>query len=253
MIQAFIIVLREGFESFLIVAIITAYLKKTLQTGLIPAVYWGLLASVAVSAGLGWLLYQGLNGPLWEAVFGVVSASLVAALVVHMWRTAGTLKKEMEQHLSRATGEKTTAAAWLGVFAFTVLMISREGMETALLMIQIQSPQIWTGIILGTAAAGSMAMLWARFGHLINIKLFFQVTAVFLMLFVVQIIFNSLHEFSEAGLLPQSEAFHAATEPYSADGYYGKWFSFGLVAICAVWLISASIKERFYPSGKAAR
>lgn len=248
MIQAFIVVLREGFEAFLIVAIILAYLNKSGQRSLIPAVYWGIGASVMASGGMGWLLYQGVNGPLWEGIFGVVSAFLVAGLVIHMWRTAPHLKKDMEAGLREATAQKAGRGAWMGVFVFTVFMISREGMETALLILQIiGDPQVLTGIGLGVLGAVAFAVLWEKFQHLINLKIFFQTTAVFLMVFVLQILIYSFHEFTEAGLLPNSEFLHAATEPYSPDGLYGKWFSVGMVAVCALWLAGASLAEKLRP------
>ncbi len=247
MMQAFIVILREGFEAFLIVAIIAAYLKKTNQTVLLPAVYWGIGASVAASAGMGYLLYQGVNGPFWEGVFGLVSAVMVAGLVIHMWKTAPHLKSDMESGIRKATAEKAGLGAWLGVFAFTVLMIAREGMETALLILQIHEAEILSGIFLGILAASAMALLWARFGHRINLKAFFQVTAIFLLMFVVQILIYSFHEFTEAGIIPNSEFLHAATEPFSPDGLYGKWFSLGMVFICAGWLAVTSIFYRPKP------
>ena len=232
--------LREGFEAFLIVAIILSYLGKTQQRSLVSSVYWGVLASVVVSAGLGYLLYQGAaNQPLMEGWTGLLSAVLVSWLVVHMWKTAPHMKQDMETKLTQKTGGKTTAAAYGGVLIFTILMISREGMETALLLIQIHEPQIISGMVLGALAASLMAIFWLKFSKLINIKLFFQVTAIFLLLFVVQILIYSFHEFTEAGVLPYSEALHKATEPFSPDGLYGKWFSLGMVFICAVWLCGA--------------
>jgi hypothetical protein len=67
----------------------------------------------------------------------------------------------------------------------------------------------------------------------------------FLLLFTAQILFYSVHEFSEAELLGKnSEAIHNATEPFSPVGIYGKWFSVLMVAICAVWLISVTIADR---------
>ena len=71
MINALIIVFREGFEAFLTVAIILTYLRKTGRDSLRPAVYWGIAASVVVSFALGYLL-QSVNQPLWEGVLGVV-------------------------------------------------------------------------------------------------------------------------------------------------------------------------------------
>ena len=50
------ILFREGFESFLTVAIILTYLRKTGRDSLRPAVYWAVACSIAASVGLGLLL-----------------------------------------------------------------------------------------------------------------------------------------------------------------------------------------------------
>jgi high-affinity iron transporter len=243
MLQAFIIILREGFEAFLIVAIIYSYLKKTGQASLLPAVYAGIFMSVIVSGIAGYLLLQGANQPFWEGVLGVVAAFLVTWLVVIMLKTAPTMKQDMEKRLASVTVSHDKKAFY-GVFFFTLLMIAREGMETALLLIQIHEVRVVMGIFLGLLAAAAMAVLWVKFGRLINLKLFFQVTALFLLLFVAQILLYSFHEFSEAGILPNSEALHLATEPFSPDGIYGKWLGIGMIGICAIWLVGAWIHER---------
>src|SRR5262245_27837891 len=133
MLQAFVITLREGLEAFLIVAISIAFLKKSDRRELIPAVHWGIALSVAISIGAAYLFERAANQALWEGVLGIVAAVSVASLTVHMWRTARHIKKDIEGHL-RSSAIKTGTSAYLGVFAFTLLMISREGMETALLM-----------------------------------------------------------------------------------------------------------------------
>jgi len=86
--------------------------------------------------------------------------------------------------------------------------------------------------------------LWVRCSHLINLKLFFQVTSIFLLLFLGQVFIYALHELSEAGVLPGSEAFHLATEPFSPDGLYGKWFSIITIAVCMGWLLVAWGRQR---------
>jgi len=240
MLQALIIVFREGFESFLTVAIIFSYLEKTGRNFLRPAVWWGIAVSVAASFGLGYLL-QSINQPLWEGVLGIVAAVLVASFVIHIWRIAPTMKRDMETRLEqRASGPW----AWIGVFGFTLLMITREGMETALMLIQVRQGQFWLGCALGLAAAAAMSWLWAHYGHRINVKRFFQVTGLFLLLFTIQIVFYAIHEFSEAEILPNSEAIHLATEPYSADGRYSMYILFGMIAICALWLTGVTLLDR---------
>lgn len=240
MLQALIIVFREGFEAFLTVAIIFAYLRKTGRDFLRPAVWWGIAVSVLASFALGYLL-QRINQPLWEGVLALVAAVLVATFVIHIWRVAPHMKRDMETRLEqRASGPW----AWIGVFGFTLLMITREGMETALMLIQVRQGRFWLGCALGLAAAAAMSWLWAHYGHRINVKRFFQVTGLFLLLFTVQIVFYAIHEFSEAELLPNSEAIHLATEPYSADGRYSMHVMFGMVAVCALWLAVMTYVDR---------
>ena len=243
MLNALIIVFREGFEAFLTVAIIFAYLRKTGRDWLRPAVYWGIAVSVVASFALGWLL-QTVNQPKWEGILGLVAALLVATFVIHVWRTAPRMKKNMETRLESHSSHQSRVLAVGAVFGFTVLMVTREGMETALMLIQVRQTHFWLGCALGIAAAAAMSWMWAHFGHRINVKRFFQVTGLFLLLFTVQIVFYSIHEFSEAELLPHSEAIHVATEPYSPVGVYGRWFSVVMVGACAVWLAGASLIDR---------
>ena len=117
-------------------------------------------------------------------------------------------------------------------------------METALLLMQVHNSQLVSGAILGLVAAGLFAWGWARFGHLINVKRFFQVTGIFLLLFMIQVAIYSFHEFAEAGLLPNSEVLHTATEKFSPDGIYGKWFSPLMISFCALWLLGAWLIDR---------
>jgi high-affinity iron transporter len=118
-------------------------------------------------------------------------------------------------------------------------------METALLMgtllFQEAGVNILAGAVLGTICAAFVAWLWSRYGHRVNLALFFQVTAVFLGVFVVQLLIYGLHELTEANLFPGSEALHWATEPYGPDGRYGQFLSYMLLALPVGWLVVAAL------------
>lgn len=244
MLSALIIVFREGFEAFLTVAIIFAFLRKTRRDWLRPAVYWGIAVSIAASFGLGWLL-RSVDQPKWEGILGIVAAVLVASFVIHVWRTAASLKSEMEGDLDEYSSKSSRVLAFFGVFGFTVLMVTREGMETALMLMQVRDPHFTLGCLLGIGAAAAMSWVWAHYGHRINLRRFFQVTGLFLLLFTLQIVFYSIHEFSEAELLGRySEAVHNATEAFSPVGVYGRWFTLVLVGICGLWLTTTSLIDR---------
>ena len=248
MLQAFVITLREGLEAFLIIAISLAYLRKSGRRELISAVHWGIALSVLLSIGAAWLFQQASNQALWEGVLAIAAAVSVATLTIHMWRTAKKIKSEIEGQL-RASTEKPGAAAWTGVFLFTLLMISREGMETALLMgtllFQVQAVDVISGAIAGTLLAAFVASLWSRYGHRVNLGLFFQVTAVFLLVFVVQLVIYGFHELSEAFMtIPLAERIHWATEPYGPDGRYGQYLTYLLVMLPMMWLAVSVLVPR---------
>ena len=264
MLQSFIIVLREGFESFLLVAVILSYLTKSGRKQLNSAVFTAIAAGIALSVAIAYLLHQMQTGhsdvieqrlgptvagflgneALREGVLGVVAIAMVLTLVIYMWRTGPRLKERMEQKLDRAS-VRTGWLAFVGVFVFTVLTVSREGMETALMLLQVRSPRLIWGALLGLAATIAMAWAWTRFAHLINVRRFFQVTGIFLILFMLQVGIYSFHEFSEAGILPNSEAIHTATEKFSPEGVYGQWFSLVMVSVCGLWLVGAWLVDRW--------
>jgi high-affinity iron transporter len=266
MFSSFIIVLREGFESFLLVAVILSYLYKARLKWLSTAVYVGIVLALSASAGLGYVLRYGVeketltgifgegighyvnqflaNEALREAILGLIAIVMVASLVIHMWRAGPRVREQMNARLGAVSSRSSRLAALVGVFLFTFLMITREGMETALMLLQVKDPRMLTGALAGLLAAAGLAALWVRLGHLINVKRFFQVTGIFLLLFMVQVAIYSFHEFAEAGLLPNSEVLHAATEKFSPDGLYGKWFSVAMLSVCAAWLLGALLLDR---------
>ena len=244
MYQAFVVTLREGLEAFLIVAISLAYLRKSGRHELVAAVRWGIGLSIVISIGAAMLFARASNHALWEGLLAVIAAISVASLTIHMWRTARRVKKDIEGHLSSST-LKTGTAAFVGVFLFTLLMISREGIETALLMgtllFQNSSTDIIVGAALGTLVAAIAASLWSRYGHRVNLALFFQVTSVFLLVFVVQLLIYGFHELMEANIFPYSEPLHAATEPYGPDGQFGRYLSYLLVMLPLGWLVMSTL------------
>jgi hypothetical protein len=100
MLQAFIITLREGLEAFLIIAISLAYLRKSGRPQLVPAVHWGIAASVVLSVGRRNPLPARVEPGAVGRVLALTAAVLVASLIVHMWRHAKTIKRDIEHRLS---------------------------------------------------------------------------------------------------------------------------------------------------------
>ena len=100
------------------------------------------------------------------------------------------------------------------------------------------------GALAGILAAGALGLAWVRYGHRLNLGLFFQVTSVFLVLFALQLLLYAFHEFTEANTLPIDNAYwHVVTEEW-AEGSYAQLISLGLVLAPMAWLVFASLRGR---------
>lgn len=246
--QILLVTLREGIEMFLIVAIAAAYLRKTGRAALLPAVAWGSAAAGALSLVLGVWLAEVAVTPKAESILALLAAVLVISMVVYMLSAAKHLRRDIGARLE-AAAERPGAGAWLGVFLFVVFMITREGMETAFitasLFRQTETAHFVLGALAGLSLAAALAWVWSRYGHRVDLALFFRVTSVFLILFAVQLIVYAFHEATEANLLPIDNAYwHIATEPYGPEGEYGAALTYALVLVPAVWLAVAAMKSR---------
>src|SRR5436190_2332435 len=244
-VQALVITLREGFEAFLIVAISLAYLKKSGRLALTRAVHYGVAIAIALSMVGGYLLFNAANQEWLEGPLAMVAAVSVTWMIVHMWRAGRRMKGDIEGRLQTSSG-RAGAAAFSGVLLFTVLMVTREGMETALLLMQLRTSPMYlvVGAMTGIVGAAGVAWLWSRYGHRINLALFFQVTAIFLFVFVMQLVIAGAHEMSEQGYLPFSRVIHERTESWGPDSVFGHVLTYLLVILPAAWFALKAMTSR---------
>ncbi len=246
--QMLVVTLREGIEAFLIVAIAAAYLRKTGRAALLPAVWWGTAIALLASVLLGVFLAEFAVIPFYEGVLALVAAGLVLSMVIYMLKAAKHMRSDIGRRLE-AAAERPGTGAWLGVFLFVVLMITREGMETAFitasLVRQVDTVALVPGAIAGVLLAAALAAAWVRWGHRVNLGLFFQVTAIFLVMFAAQLLFYAFHEFTEANALPgmDNAYWHVATEQW-AEGAYAQAYSVLLILAPLAWLAWRKLRLR---------
>jgi high-affinity iron transporter len=246
--QGYTIALREGIEAFLIVALTLSYLTRTGRKALSRVVWAGVAASVVASVLAGMLFARATNQALWEGILALAAAALVGSLLIYMMRASKRLRADLEERLETRVSAPTTAGAAWGVFFFTLLMITREGMETALLvstaLFQMKSSAVAAGLLLGLLTAAVIGLVWLRLGKDVPIGKLLAISAVFLAIFLVQLVLYGFHELSEAGLFASSEAIHDATEILGPDGKIGRALAYLLAAAPTVWLISLWARRR---------
>lgn len=259
MLETAVITFREGLEMFLIVAIMLAYLTKSGHTHLREAVYWGIGVAALISLTTGWHIAELAQEPLMEGGLAIAAGVLVASLTYTMMKKAKTIRTDIGARLEQ-NAAKDGFAAMAGVFAFTVLMIAREGMETAMMLGAmsgaINQGDLLVGALIGFAAVGGIGYLWVKQSTRINLRVFMQVTGIFLILFCVHLFIYGFHELTEVSAVPFVDNFywHNLTEPLEPSEPIGQIIALGLLAIPCGWLFINYLRNRLYesPSAQAA-
>lgn len=207
----FIITLREGVEAALVVGIVLAYLKKAKQSHLNTWVYGGIAGGLIVSAIVGLLFglllqtlgssnqkYAPVFEPLLEGVFSVAAIAMLSWMLVWMTQQARLLKGQVESAIG-ATLKGGHAAGW-GIFGLIFFAVLREGFETVLFIAakfqQGLVPAL--GATAGVVSAIAIGFLLFRWGVKINLRAFFMVMGVFLLLIVAGLVVSALGHFDTA-------------------------------------------------------
>lgn len=208
-IPTFVITLREGVEAALVVGIVLACLKKAQAEQLNRWVFAGVVGGIIASTLVGLFFvggiqvlnstypeYEPLIEPLLEAIFGVVAIALLSWMLIWMTQQARFLKAEIEGSLNSAI-EKGSAA---GVFGLVFIAVLREGFETVVFIVAKFEQGIVPvlGAFAGLAGAILIGFLLFKWGVKINIRQFFQVMGVFLLLIVAGLVVGALRHFDQA-------------------------------------------------------
>jgi len=204
--SSLVITLREGIEGALAVAIVLLYLRKTGRQSMTSAVWWGLGTALLGSvAGAIVLQRVSLNGEIVEGILMFVAAFFVATMIVWMWRSAKGLKKEIEAKIDQIAQKEESGKGWIALFAFTFLMIFREGIETVIFLsaVRLTTDALvsFLGGLIGLVLAVLFGFFFVRGSIRIDLGRFFKITGIVLLLFVIQLVIGGFHELGEGGLI----------------------------------------------------
>ncbi|MEM7595398.1 MAG: FTR1 family protein [Cyanobacteria bacterium P01_A01_bin.83] len=207
----FFVTLREGFEAALVVGIVMACLKKAEQTQLYRWVYLGIIGGIIASIAVGFLLNGVVSGvattggiyapvvkQLLEGIFGLVAIAMLSWMLLWMTNQAKSIKGEVEGAISSALSNEGAGKA---VFILIFIAVVREGFETVLFILA-KFQQDWAlpavGAVAGLTLAAIMGVALFSLGVKINIRLFFQVMGIFLLLIVGGLVVGALKHFDAA-------------------------------------------------------
>ncbi len=208
MAQAFLITLREGIEAALIVSIVLAYLARTGNRAQLGKVWLGVAAAVVGSLLVGALMFMlvgefsGQGQQIFEGVAMLTAVVVLSYMILWMKKQAVNIRANLQAQVDAAL--KGGSALALAILAFVA--VGREGIETVLFMfaaVKTSTPlESTTGGLLGLATAVALGYGIYRGSRLLNLRWFFNVTGVLLILFAGGLLASGIHELQEASVFP---------------------------------------------------
>jgi high-affinity iron transporter len=244
MFESLVITLREGVEAALIIGIVLAYLAKTGRRNWNRLVFMALAAAVVASAVAAYFVHRlEVTEEAYEGWLMLVGAAFVTSMVFWMWKTGKRLKQEIETKLSGLSAAPSRTAA-LGLFSFVFLMVFREGIETVLFLaaVSLRSTDLmnFMGGVIGLALAISLGVAFFKGSIKVNLRKFFTVTSLILLVVAAQLLISGLHELSEGQILPSSRREMAMIGPIVNNEAF---FFVVIVALCLFLVIAQKIHE----------
>jgi high-affinity iron transporter len=208
MIPSFLLALREGLEAALILGIVLGVLNRLKRPHLRPIVWRGALAATALAAAVAVLLslvgkeLEGPAEPVFEGVAMLLAAGVLTWMIFWMQRQSGNISGGLEAETRRVTAGGSATA----LFALAFLAVFREGLELALFLLaaQMTSSPLATlgGALAGLAGAAGLGWLLFSSTRRLNLKLFFRVTNILLIIFAAGLVGVGVAELNEAGWIP---------------------------------------------------
>lgn len=207
MLASYLLSLREGLEAALIVGILLGALRQMQRRDFVPAVWFGTLSAGIVSIVIAVILTNlGLEmkdpgEAIFEGFTMLIAAGLLTWMIFWMSRQARHLKSNLEAEVKQASSVGGRA-----LFFVAFIAVLREGIELALFLtasvFASNEQQTLLGGILGLGT--SILLGWSLFASTVRLDLrrFFQVTGVLLILFAGGLIIHGVHEFTEVSWIP---------------------------------------------------
>ncbi len=206
MVPSFIITFREALEAALIIGIILSFLARTNQTKYNNIVYLGVVSGV-VGSLIGAFLFNHIAGgfsgraeEIFEGFTMLIGAVLLTTMILWMMK-----QKHVAKELEEKVSTELTKPHTYGLFFLVFISILREGIETVIFLGAssfISGKYTIIGALLGIVAAIILGYAIFVGSMRINLKKFFNVTSVLLILFAAGLVAHGVHELQEAGIIP---------------------------------------------------
>ncbi len=201
---------REVLEAVLIVGIITNYLRLIDRKAFYRDVIYGVLSAIGFSIFMAWIFLTLFNDLsyyqiLFEAIFMFLAAIILTWMILWMSKQAKNLRSEFQYKIDNIV----TNQEKYGIILLVFFSVAREGAELVLLLYTSYIgtlPEVsifeslfavLSGFMLGLLFAIFIAYLLFMTTKRLDIKRFFQITSIILIIFAAGLFAHGFHELYE--------------------------------------------------------
>ena len=205
------IMLREGLEAFLILALILALIRSSGLKKAIPWVHGGWITAILLGVA-GWFFSDwviGISGKNREIMEGMISLVAVIVLAfVGFWLHDHSHAKNWKKFIEEKISKQLKKDKMFGIAFFSFMVVFREAFESVLFLQAISletQPEHQSSIGLGVLAAFALialfAILFVKYAKKIPVRQLFRYSAWVITLLALILIGKGVHSIQEAGWL----------------------------------------------------
>lgn len=187
----------------MVIALLIAYLARINRRDLHRYVWVGAISAMVISVVIELVVatiygsFTGVSEKLFEGTASILATGVLTYMVFWMAKNARRIRGEIEEKVEIAI----TSGYLFGIATLSFIAVVREGIETILFLTPIAASDpkgTVIGAITGIALVMALTVLLMKGMYRLDIKRFFKVTSVLLIIFAAGLLGYGVHEFMEA-------------------------------------------------------
>jgi len=209
-IGSFLIFLREGIEGSMIVSIMLTYLASAGRRDLFRWVFGGVAAALLGASAIGAVLYLVVRGSFvgstaqtWFETFTFLVAVVILTYMTFWMKRHG---RSLGADLKKEMGSAVVGNSGIALAGVAFMTVGREAIETAIFTLAIafrtSGILLLIGAILGLTLALVCAFAMYRMGIRLNLKRFFTIVGVALLVVAAGLLADAIENLQQLGVLP---------------------------------------------------
>ena len=212
--SALSLLIREALEALLIILIVLSVLRPLDAKKAILAVHAGWLSALLVGV-MSWFFVDkliNLSGASRELMEGVGAAiAVVVLLFAGVWLHSHSEVTKWTAFLKEKIHQLSASGSWLGLFAFSFLVVFREAFEVVLFLSSLKlnnpaaaGPAINWALLTAVGVMSVIAFIFLRYTKKLPIGQFFKIAAYMIALLTIVLTGKAIKAFQETGHIPTS-------------------------------------------------